>query len=369
MVEGPERDGTDVTIVAHDLGPIGGMERQLTELICGLVRAGRRVTVVARRCELPPDVPVRFFRVPGPARPFSIAYPWFLIVGTLVTARRRRGVLHVTGAIVLNRADVMSVHLCHHGWQRTGHLRASRQRAAYRLNARLARVLSLAGERICFPRARTLAGVSEGVSEEVRASFPNLRGRVVTIPNGVNADRFRPRRSRSGDLRAIFVGGEWDGKGLEVAIRALRSAPEWQLDVVGDGDRARFEKIVEDAGVGDRVHFLGRRGDLRELYPAAAAFVLPSIYETFSLVTYEAAACGLPLLATRVSGVEDILKDGVNGWFIRRDPDDLAARLRTLAADPVLRAAMGHAARQAAQGYTWEEMVRRHLEIYQLTRT
>ena len=65
-----------------------------------------------------------------------------------------------------------------------------------------------------------------------------------------------------------------------------------------------------------RLHFLGSVDQMPRLYAAADAFVLPTSYETFSLVTYEAAAAGLPLLVTRVSGVEDLLADGLNGWFI-----------------------------------------------------
>src|SRR5438477_11236477 len=82
----------DVTIVAHDLGAVGGMEHQLAELVLGLRRIGHDVTVIARSCELPPDAGVHFHHVRGPGRPFALAYPWFLVAGSLAVRRHRRGV-------------------------------------------------------------------------------------------------------------------------------------------------------------------------------------------------------------------------------------------------------------------------------------
>src|SRR3954463_8980417 len=104
---------TDVTVVAHDVGSVGGMERVLAELIMGLAALGHRVTVISRTCVLPSMNGVSVHRVRGPARPFLFAYPWFLLAGSLVLSRRRRGIVDVTGAIVLNRVDAVSVHYCH----------------------------------------------------------------------------------------------------------------------------------------------------------------------------------------------------------------------------------------------------------------
>ena len=353
-----------ITIVAHDIGPVGGMERQLTELVAGLVARGNDVTVIARSCSLARELPIRFVRVRSPSRPFALAYPLFLLVGTLAVVRHRRGVLHVTGAIVLNRADVCTIHLSHHGWRATGLLRMRRRTIWHRLNARVAGWMSLVAERVCLPRARSLVAVSARVAEEVRDGIPAVADRVVVIPNGVDATRFTPADSPRGSLRAVFVGSEWGGKGLRFAIEALREAPGWGLDVLGDGDRTGFEQIASELGVAERVTFHGRRSDPEAFYALASAFVLPSIYETFSLVTYEAAAAGLPLLATRVGGVEELLRPGVNGWFIRRDAGDIAARLRELGQSGVLREQMGREARQAALGFTWTAMVDRYAKLY-----
>src|SRR5207248_1399513 len=132
------------------------------------------------------------------------------------------------------------------------------------------------------------------------------------------------------ELVALFVGSEWERKGLKVAIDALAHAPDWKLLVVGRGNVASYRSHARASGVEPRVVFVGTASDPAPYYCASDAFVLPTSYETFSLVTYEAAATGVPLLVTPVNGVTDLLGDGSNGWFIDRCPEGIAARLRAL---------------------------------------
>ncbi|MFI4990033.1 MAG: glycosyltransferase family 4 protein [Solirubrobacterales bacterium] len=373
--EGRDLLACAVTIVAHDIGSVGGMERVLAELILGLRARGHEVTVIARTCELPRDVGVKFHRVPGPRRPALIAYPWFMLAGTLVTARRRRGLVQSTGAIVLNRVDVVAVHYCH----QVGPANPSRAGAAFRVHAALVgRMLRLA-ERISFRASRraSFVGVSEGVAAEIAEHYPELAQRTLSIHNGVDTEGFAPgvREQDARALRAqlgiaperliaVFVGSEWERKGLEPLIRALAEAPDWDVVVAGDGDRARYRQLADSLGVGRAVHWLGVTSDVQLVYSLGDAFVLPSSYETFSLVTFEAAASGLPLLATAVSGVRELIEDGRNGFLIDREPHTLAHRLNQLSEDPALRARLGASARESALAYSWEQMVAKHERLY-----
>lgn len=366
--------GREVTIVAHDIGSVGGMERVLAELIVGLRARGDDVTVIARTCELPSGAGVRFHRVRGPRRPALLAYPWFMLAGSLALRRWRRGVVQATGAIVLGHVDVIAVHYCH----QVGPANPSRASALFRLHAALVSRMLALGERICFRanRAATFVGVSDGVAEEVREHYPELRERVISIHNGVDTDAFAPGarvedaralRARLGiaehRLLAAFVGSEWERKGLEPLIRALAQAREWHVLVAGDGDRERYVELARSLGVERALHWLGVTSDVQLVYAAADAFVLPSSYETFSLVTFEAAASGLPLLATPVSGVRELIDDGRNGFLIDRDPQTIAARLRQLI-DPSLRRRLGAAARESALAYSWDAMVDAHRRLY-----
>lgn len=364
-----------VTIVAHDIGGVGGMERVLAELVMGLARRGEDVTVIARRCMLPPHPNVSFHRVRGPSRPLLIAYPWFMLAGSLAVHRFRRGVVQEIGAIVLNPVDVVAVHYCH----QAGPKHPSRSTPLFRVHSALVARLTRLAERVCF-RANASAvfvGVSEGVAQEVREHFPELAPRVVAIHNGVDTGAFAPS-ARAGDagrlrrklgigadrLIAVFVGSEWERKGLEPAIRALAGARQWDLVVAGGGDRHLYSEIADSLGVGGSVHWLGVTGDVELVYALGDAFVLPTAYETFSLVTFEAAASGLPLLVTPVSGVRELISDGENGFLIDRDPGAIAARLVQLGANAALRRRLGEAARCSALEFSWEEMVRKHQRLY-----
>jgi UDP-glucose:(heptosyl)LPS alpha-1,3-glucosyltransferase len=372
--------GCEVTLVAHEVGSPGGMERQLAELTSGLLERGHDVTVIARRCELPPHPRMRWIHVPGPTRPFALAYPWFFLAGSLLLRRHRRGLVHTTGAVVFNRADASTVHFCHRAFvRRSGRTsRARRRTAAHRVNSWVGTRLSLLAERWCYRPARTahIVGVSPGVAREVEREFPRMAGRVSVIPNGVDLQEFAGDEVARGRIRerldldprelvAVFVGGEWERKGLRFVIEALARADDWRLMVVGEGDRALYTQAAAAAGVVDRVRFVGEAAPVSPFYSAADGFVLPTAYEAFPLVSLEAAAAGLPLLITSVNGVEDILVEGGNGWFIERDAGVIADRLTRLAADPGLRRSMGLAAREAAAGFGWPQMIDRYTQRYE----
>jgi glycosyltransferase involved in cell wall biosynthesis len=373
--EGAPRAPCEVTIVAHHVGSVGGMELQLAELAIGLRELGHHVTVIAHACELPADAGVTFHRVRGPSRPFLLGYPWFMVAGSLAVRRWRRGVVHATGAIVLNRVDVIAVHYCH----QVGVITPSRNTRPFRAHVKVMGMMSRLGERLCFHRnaAATFVCVSEGVASEIREHYPQLSERVLIIYNGVDTAVFAPGHHR-GPARALreqlgiaqerlvaaFVGSEWERKGLGIAIEALASSADWDLAVAGSGDREHYQGLADALGVGERVHWLGVVRDVHVVYALADAFVLPSSYETFSLVTFEAAASGLAVLATPVSGVRELIDDGRNGFLITQDPGMIGERLARLSSDAELRERIGRAARESALEFSWQQMVRRHHELY-----
>lgn len=235
----------------------------------------------------------------------------------------------------------------------------TRNRLAYRLGRH---------RKIVVVGSRLLAELEQwhGVSGE----------RVVHIPNGIDVERFHPGRREArprvlaglgiaGDDRVIlFAGHEFERKGLEVAIRALaRMGTGATLLVAGDDDPSRFQSLAVELGVGDRVHFAGRREDMPDLYGAADAFLLPSRYESFALVCIEALATGVPVVAPRIGGVEDYVVDGVNGFLVERDEVPIAAALDRLLGDPALHSEMSAAARSSALAFDWQEIARRYLDL------
>jgi UDP-glucose:(heptosyl)LPS alpha-1,3-glucosyltransferase len=171
------------------------------------------------------------------------------------------------------------------------------------------------------------------------------------------------------EVVALFVGGDWARKGLHVAIEGIArakagGASSLRLCVVGRGDERRLSALARMLGVEDAVTFVGARSDTERFYKAADVFVLPTLYEAFSLVMLEALAAGLPIVTTRVNGVDELFAGQQPGLIVHRTPDDVARALAELAESPGLRAEMGRSARAIASRFTWERSAEGMLDIF-----
>jgi glycosyltransferase involved in cell wall biosynthesis len=366
-----------IALVAHGAHDGGGMERVLAELI-RRAHAEFRFVVIAR--ELAPDLRrlVEWRRVPVPARPIPLLFTLFYVFAGLRLVRTRADVVHTVGALVPNRADLASVHFCHAGFRSANHRAVDhREPTLRRINTRVQRSLGLVAERWSYGQGRIpiLAAVSSGAARELERFYPTAR--VLVTPNGVDTARFRPDGDERNELRraegvgadeviALFVGGDWDHKGLSVAIAALArfKGPSPRLWVVGRGDKERFRAYARRCGVAERLSFFGVRSDIERFYQAADVLVLPSRYEAFPLVTLEAAACGIPVIATAVNGVDELVGDQEAGLVAEGTPEAFAYALAQITSDREARTRMGQAARRRACTYSWARSVATVVEIY-----
>ena len=243
-----------------------------------------------------------------------------------------------------------------------------------RLTRQLYLQTTSAAERKLYTRkpAPMFLPVSRGVEAELRRHYDIGDAKVRIVPNAADTAVFHPIKEpereawrvaqgfHSDDFIAIFSGGEWARKGLDLALRALGLVrqPELKLFVAGDDpDRERFRALAAEAGVKDRVVFGGFRQDMATALAASDFFLFPSYYEAFSLATIEAAACGLPVIAAKINGTEDFIEPGMNGEFISHDPAAIAAVLSSLCANKQVVREMGDNARQMVEGkYTWDHV-------------
>lgn len=369
-----------IALVAHAIHDGGGMEHAWAQL---LRRASRDYDVVVIASQLAPELRrlAAWRRVPVPKRPIPLKFVMFYLVAGVRLARQSVDLTHALGAIVPNRVDIAAVHYCHVGFRRRIGIRAPSGGPPFRrLNKAITTSLSSAAERWCYRpgRVRVLTAVSRGLSNELSEAFPGVA--KVVIPNGVELARFAPDSGsrlvvrnefgvREGEALALFVGGDWDHKGLTIAIRALAEAradggPDVLLWVVGAGDVRRHTHLAASLGVDVHVRFFGVRQDVERFYRAADLFVLPTLYETFSLATYQALAAGLPVVVPRVSGVEDLFDGEPPGILIERTPGSVASALLELAGDAEKRAEMGRVGRSIVERYTWERSVDATLALY-----
>ena len=213
-------------------------------------------------------------------------------------------------------------------------------------------------------------------NQRTREALPGgLRGRVVELPeNGVDTAQWRASAGvdEPGAARFVFVGRLVEWKALDVAIEALREVPEAILDVIGEGEmRGAWERLAQDLGVAERVRFLGWRtqSECAVHLLAAAALVLPSIYECGGAVVLEAMAMSRPVIATDWGGPADYL-DASCGILIEpvsREAlvEGFAAGMRRLLASAELRVRMGMAGRERLlREFDWARKIDAMLAIY-----
>jgi glycosyltransferase involved in cell wall biosynthesis len=201
----------------------------------------------------------------------------------------------------------------------------------------------------------TSAAVASTVVSAARARVVYPGVPIATPPR---LDASRTRRVVGTAARLVPVKGLVD---LVRAFAVLRSeVKDARLVIAGSGlQRPLLEQEVDRLGQTSAVDFLGWRCDLLQLLPTWDVFAQASLEEGFGIAALEAMAAGLPVVATRVGGVPELVKDGETGWLVPRgDVQALAARLRALLLDPDRRFTMGAAARARAEAdFSVEQMV------------
>ena len=198
----------------------------------------------------------------------------------------------------------------------------------------------------------------------VDSGFPEER--VIKIPFGVDVDRFKPGPEKSnGSFRILFVGNLGLRKGFQYLLEAFTqlSLPGMDLTIIGSPVDRVSEKILNSYNGLFRWIPNVSYQQLHEWYQASDVFVFPSLAEGSAMVTYEAMACGLPLIVTENSG--SIVRDGVDGFLIPiRDIQAIKERIRLLYNDRQLARRMGQMARQAVESYTWKHYRDRVVQAY-----
>jgi glycosyltransferase involved in cell wall biosynthesis len=193
---------------------------------------------------------------------------------------------------------------------------------------------------------------------------------IAVIPNGVDLAAFPARKPAGRVRRFITVANLRAEKNHETLFAAaaalLRVYPDLEFQIAGDGPRRReLEQLARDRGL-SRVTFLGHREDVAALLASADAFVLPSRSEAFPNGAIEAMAAGLPVVASAVGGLLDLIQDGRTGLLVPvGDPEALGAALRSLIESPQRAAAIGRAARaEVQQRYSFDRMVSSFEQLY-----
>ncbi|HCA48524.1 MAG TPA: hypothetical protein DEP45_14580 [Armatimonadetes bacterium] len=359
-----------IALVIEDVGPGGGQERVIAELAPRLARNHDLHLFCFKVRDVPLDR-ITVHRLRDPHLPLGARALWFTLASSLAIRPRDFDVVISQGGNTL----VQNAMLAH-----TGH----------RERRRIRRELQQRGRRRSIVR-RAWEGVRDRVFVRLEArAVRRCRGHIMTVSrslkdyflreydlppdevhvtrNGVDHAVFRrglreearPRiRACLGigedEFIAVFMGGRWHEKRLAEVVLALgRTREPLRLVVVGNGERAPFEALATQAGARERVLFVAHVDRPQDYLAMADCLIAPNPEEPFGLVTLEAAACGLPLIAARTGAALDLVEDGVSGFFVEPEPVQIAARLDELARNCERATAMGEAAWERAQAFSWD---------------
>jgi glycosyltransferase involved in cell wall biosynthesis len=189
--------------------------------------------------------------------------------------------------------------------------------------------------------------------------------KLILNPFGVDIDRFRPGAGDGGQARAVFVGQVSLRKGIQYVLEAWRKLrwPHGELTIIGP-IMPDAEKVIAPYKNDPSIRWVGFVNNLEDYLGRQSFFVFPSIEEGSALVTYIAMACGLPLITTFNAG--SVARDGQEGYLVPvRDVEALGQRMETLCRAPELRRALGQAARQRVEAFSWPRYQQRIVALYQ----
>lgn len=356
---------------------VGGLESHVAGVAESLVRRGHEVRVVTSRSRpgLPKEeemrgVSVRRCRMPARS---PVGWSAFAVgsTGPMRALARWADIVHAESFASVFPAGI-AARSARRPWLASFHtshfLRLARTPAWAPILGRLVR----------WPD-RVLAASKE-IAEVAMALAPGVS--VEALTNGVDTDRFRPPANGAGSGARDAAGGPpgasvivprrlYEKNGVEHLVRALPEVrariPELSVTVVGDGpERPRLEALAAELDLGSSLVFLGSRPHeaMPDLLASASIAVFPSLMEATSVAALESMACGLPVVATNVGGLPEIVDEDVGCLVPPADSHALAEAMIRLLTDP-RREEKGRKARERVVArWSNERLVDRHLEIY-----
>jgi L-malate glycosyltransferase len=232
----------------------------------------------------------------------------------------------------------------------------------------------------CIDQSDAVTAVSASLRDDTKREM-SVKTDIVVIPNFLDG-HFR-RRAPDPQLRAKFCGADEKllihisnlrpVKQVEAVVRVFARVREQvaaRLLIVGEGpDLGRAEQLIDQLGVTAHVELVGEAQDVVGLLSVSDLFVLPSLQESFGLSALEAMACGVPVVASNVGGLPEVVTDGVTGFL--HAPDDvqgMAASAIAILSDPAVHARMAaDGARLAQERFSADRIVPQYEALYEST--
>ncbi len=369
--------------VTHRYPPaLGGVESHIAAIADGLRARGHTVEVATT--DVDRDRPFRRLKPVAGSDPIPVrrhrAFRWW-------PAPHGLGIWAPGMAVDLfsSRADVVHAHAFGMAPTWLAALRRRRDRTPLVVETHVDRGRGTAGW-LAYARfvARATLSPADRVVVQTRIERALLLSlgvdaeKIVTIPDGVDLREFPAPRdappARGGPPVALFVGRlDAEHKGLLTLVRALSrippsARPRIRLAGADWGGAGAVLRLAGELGVREQIELLGPldRPRLLQEYRTADLFVLPSHLEPFGIVLLEAMAAGLPIVASRVGGIPEVVSEGENALLCPPgDPAALAAALERCTTDALLRRRLGAAGRARVLRFSWEAVLPEWLRLFE----
>ena len=227
-------------------------------------------------------------------------------------------------------------------------------------------------EKIFYNRYHSIIAITDGVKDGLLDWLGSgLSNKVSTIINGARFFSYKERRILGKCIKFISVGSLIPKKGFDRAIKALSQLEgiDWQYEIVGDGSsRRELEHLIVSLGLQDKVTLFGWSSKLEEKYHNADIQLIPSRYEGFGLVAIEGMSTGLPVIASDLAGINQVVSSSVDSCFLVKDSNNISEWvnkiklcINTLEKDSVHISKKSY---QHSQKFSLEKMTKSYINLY-----
>ncbi len=315
---------------------IGGAEKECQKQAEYLHRSGINVMVLTQYLEGLPQYEVingvSVYRSIRASRPWAITYV-LSILHFMVTRRNEYDVVQCFGIFYHTTAAV--VMKCLYKKKVINRIESAGEKGDLgRIKAIKYRFLIT----FTWKKVDRIVAITKEICNEL-ISHRVHTGKVIKIPNSVDTDYFAPSEINNwkNPFQILFVGRLTEAKGVGVLLEALKNIimkgyNDLLLTIVGDGDlRQELESMALNLDLKKYVNFVGYKKDVRKYYHTSHILVLPSNWEGLPLVLLEGMACGLPIVASDLTGIREGIEDGINGYlFAPGNKDELSEKIMFL---------------------------------------
>lgn len=237
--------------------------------------------------------------------------------------------------------------------------------------------LSLWVEKNAILNADRVIAVSNEMKNDILKYFDIKEEKIAVIHNGVDIEKWNRKNTKEALKKygiegeyVLFVGRTTKQKGIEILLEAAGKIKSKIVIVTAGADtKEYFEEIKARALNIKNVKFIGEmlsEDETIELYSNAKVFVCPSIYEPFGIINLEAMACGVPVVASYVGGIKEIIVDGETGFFFKpSDAEELAQKVNTILKNQALAEKMGENGRKrVVENFSWDSIAKKTIALY-----